>query len=146
MGNFWATKKLQTRSKQSGLRSHNASDYLAAGNDQIQVMNFVASVWTLTFVQNFHSQSLSTCVLFEKNLSCKVRGKNTTSQELVSQVRAGLNNNVTCPKELHLTVTSLQCPPGGVFAVCSLGCQRSEAIGSIGCWDTTGPLENVPER
>lgn len=47
------TKRMQTRSILSGLRSHNASDYLAAGNDQIQVMNFVASVWPLALSRIF---------------------------------------------------------------------------------------------
>lgn len=37
---------------------------------------------------------------------------NFVASELVSQVRAGLNNNVTCPKQLQLTVTSMQCPIG----------------------------------
>ncbi len=72
-----------------------------------------------------------------------------TSQELVSQVRAGLNNNVTCPKELHLTVTSLQCPPGGVF--CSVLTSISHIVDvvymdvkKVGCWNTMGAFGECP--
>ena len=31
---------------------------------------------------------------------------------MVAQVRAGLNNNVTCPRELGLQDSMQKCPPG----------------------------------
>lgn len=37
---------------------------------------------------------------------------NHISQAMVAQVRAGLNNNVTCPRELGLQDSMQKCPPG----------------------------------
>ena len=38
---------------------------------------------------------------------------NIVAEAMVAQVRAGLNNNVSCPKRLGLAQSGQECPPGG---------------------------------
>lgn len=56
---------------------------------------------------------------------------NIVCEAMVAQVRAGLNNNVTCPKRLGLAQSSQECPPGGgahAFAALAPGNECPKAL------------------